>query len=155
MTVGRLLAGAVEAACLGLAVVLVADVAVGVFSRYVLQNTFQWYDEIARLCFVWMIFLGAVVAVQRGAHFRLHLVVDRLGPRARRAADVAVSLCVLLFAGILIAGGWAIYPVARRQMTDAMEISMLWFFAALPVGGALMIVFALPQLWALVRGDDR
>ena len=90
MTVGRLLAGAVEAACLGLAVVLVADVAVGVFSRYVLQNTFQWYDEIARLCFVWMIFLGAVVAVQRGAHFRLHLVVDRLGPRGRRAADVAV-----------------------------------------------------------------
>ena len=155
MTAGRLLAGAVEAACLGLTVVLVADVAVGVFSRYVLQNTFRWYDEIARLCFVWMIFLGAVVAVHRRAHFRLHLLVDRLGPRGRRGADVAVSLCVLVFAGILIAGGWAIYPVAQRQMTDAMEISMLWFFAALPVGGALMIVFALPQLWDLMRGDDR
>jgi TRAP-type C4-dicarboxylate transport system permease small subunit len=150
----KVLAGAVEAACLGLTVVLVADVAVGVFSRYVLQNTFRWYDEIARLCFVWIIFLGAVVAVRRRAHFRLHLLVDRLGPRMRRGADVAVSLCVIAFALILIAGGWAIYPVARRQMTDAMEISMLWFFAALPVGGVLMIVFALPQLWTLLRGED-
>ncbi len=149
-----LLAAAVEAACLGLTVVLVADVAVGVFSRYVLQSTFQWYDEIARLCFVWMIFLGAVVAVRRRAHFRLHLLVDRLGARARRGADVVVSCCVIAFAGVLIAGGWAIYPVARRQTTDAMEISMLWFFAALPVGGALTIVFALPQLWSLLRGRD-
>src|SRR4029453_15815750 len=108
----KVLAGAVEAACLGLTVVLVARVAVGVFSRYVLQNTFRWYDEIARLCFVWMIFLGAVVAVERRAHFPLHLLVDRLGPRLRRGADVAVSLCVIAFALILIAGGWAIYPVA-------------------------------------------
>jgi TRAP-type transport system small permease protein len=152
VTPATLLASAVEAACLGLTVLLVADVAVGVFSRYVLQNTFQWYDEIARLCFVWIIFLGAVVAVRRRAHFRLHLLVDRLGVRARRGADVVVSCCVIAFAGVLIAGSWAIYPVARRQTTDAMEISMLWFFAALPVGGALMIVFALPQLWSLLRG---
>jgi TRAP-type transport system small permease protein len=148
---GALLARLVEGACLALTIVLVADVSVGVFSRYVLQNTFRWYDEIARLCFVWMIFLGAAVAVRRRAHFRLHLLVDRLGPRARRGAETAVSLFVIAFAGILVAGGWAIYPVARRQMTDAMEISMLWFFAALPVGGALMAVFALPQLWALLR----
>ena len=52
---------------------------------------------------------------------------------------------------MLVAGGIAIAPLARRQVTDALEISMLWFYAALPVGGALMIVFALPQLWALAR----
>jgi TRAP-type transport system small permease protein len=150
--VARGLGALVEGACFLLTAVLVADVAVGVFSRYVLQNTFRWYDEIARLCFVWIIFLGAVVAVRRRAHFRLHLVVDRLGVRARRGAEVVVTLCVIGFAAILIAGGWAIYPVAQRQMTDAMEISMVWFFAALPVGGALMILFALPQLWALLRG---
>jgi TRAP-type C4-dicarboxylate transport system permease small subunit len=142
----------VEGACLILMAALVADVFVGVFSRYVLHSTFPWYDEIARLCFVWVIFLGAAVAVRRRAHFRLHLLIDRLSPRARRGTEVVVCLCVIGFAGALVAGGFAIAPVALRQTTDAMEISMLWFFGALPVGGALMILFALPQLWALLRG---
>ena len=137
--------------CLGLMVALVVDVFLGVFSRYVLHATFQWYDEVARLCFVWMVFLGAAVAVRRGAHFRLHLLIDRFGPRLRRAADLGVSLVVLLFGVVLVAGGVAMYPVARRQVSDSLELSMLWFHGALPVGGALMILFSLPHLWRLVR----
>lgn len=142
----------VDWVCLGLMVVLVADVFLGVWSRYVIQATFQWYDEVARLCFVWMVFLGAASAVRRGAHFRLHLLIDRLGPRLRRVTDLLVGLLVVVFGGVLVAGGIAMWPVARRQVTDSLELSMLWFYAALPVGGALMILFSLPQLWRMARG---
>jgi TRAP-type transport system small permease protein len=142
----------VDWVCLGLMVVLVADVFLGVWSRYVLQATFQWYDEVARLCFVWMVFLGAASAVRSGAHFRLHLLVDRLGPRLRRATDLVVGLLVVVFGGVLVTGGVAMWPVARRQVTDSLELSMLWFYGALPVGGALMILFSLPHLWRLARG---
>jgi len=141
----------VERVCIVLMAVLVADVFLGVWSRYVMRATFQWYDEVARLCFVWMIFLGAAVAVRRGAHFRLHLLIDKLGAHARRRVDLVVTLVVIGFAAVLLAGGIAIAPLARRQVTASLEISMLWFYSALPVGGALMILFALPQLWALVR----
>lgn len=142
----------VDWVCLGLMLVLVVDVFLGVFSRYVLQATFQWYDEVARLCFVWMVFLGAASAVRRGAHFRLHLLIDRFGPGLRRATDLVVVLLVVVFGGVLVAGGVAMWPVARRQVSDSLELSMLWFHGALPVGGALMILFSLPQLWRLARG---
>ena len=142
----------VDWVCLGLMIALVVDVFLGVFSRYVLHATFQWYDEVARLCFVWMVFLGAAVAVRRGAHFRLHLLIDRFGPRLRHATDLLVGLLVAVFGGVLVAGGIAMWPVARRQVTDSLELSMLWFHGALPVGGALMIYFSLPHLWRLARG---
>lgn len=142
----------VDWVCLGLMLVLVADVFLGVFSRYVMHATFQWYDEVARLCFVWMVFLGAASAVRRGAHFRLHLLIDRLGPRLRRATDLVVGLLVVVFAGVLVAGGVAMWPVARGQVSDSLELSMIWFYGALPVGGALMILFSLPHLWRLARG---
>jgi TRAP-type transport system small permease protein len=142
----------VDWVCLGLMLVLVVDVFLGVFSRYVLQATFQWYDEVARLCFVWMVFLGAASAVRRGAHFRLHLLIDRFGPRLRRATDLVVGLLVVAFGGVLVAGGLAMWPVARRQVSDSLELSMVWFYAALPIGGALMILFSVPQLWRLARG---
>jgi len=137
----------VEWICLALMIVLVGDVFLGVFSRYVMQATFKWYDEVARLCFVWIIFLGAGVAVRRRLHFRMHLLIDRLLPGARLAAERLITLTVIGFGAILVAGGIRIAPIAHRQVTDALEISQLWFFGALPVGGALMIFFALPQLW--------
>ena len=142
----------VDWVCLGLMLVLVADVFLGVFSRYVMHATFQWYDEVARLCFVWMVFLGAASAVRRGAHFRLHLLIDRFGPRLRRANDLLVGLLVVVFGGVLVAGGVAMWPVARGQVSDSLELSMVWFYGALPVGGALMILFSLPQLWRRARG---
>ena len=137
----------IERVCLALMVALVGDVFLGVFSRYILQATFQWYDEVARLCFIWIVFLGAAVAVRRGMHFRMRLVVDRLGPGAAHFADHLVTLATVAFGGVLVAGGYGIYPIAQRQVTDALEISMLWFYAALPVGGALIIFYALQQAW--------
>ena len=98
-----------------------------------------------------MVFLGAAVAVRRGAHFRLHLLIDRFGPRLRRATDLVVALLVMVFGGVLVAGGVAMYPLARRQVTDSLELSMLWFYGALPVGGALMILFSLPHVRRLFR----
>lgn len=142
----------VEWVCLGLMSALVVDVFLGVFSRYVLHATFQWYDEVARLCFVWMVFLGAATAVRRGAHFRLHLLIDRFGPGARRVTDLVVGFLVVGFGAVLVAGGVALWPVARRQVSDSLELSMVWFYGALPVGGVLIILFSLPQLWRLVAG---
>ena len=73
----RALDNTVEGILLVMMVLLCADVFLGVFSRYVMGRTFTWYDEIARLLFVWIVFLGAAVGVKRAAHFRLHLVIDR------------------------------------------------------------------------------
>ena len=111
----------VEWICLALMIVLVGDVFLGVFSRYVMQATFKWYDEVARLCFVWIIFLGAGVAVRRRLHFRMHLVIDRLLPGARLAAERLITLTVIGFGAILVAGGIRIAPIAHRQVTDAVH----------------------------------
>jgi TRAP-type C4-dicarboxylate transport system permease small subunit len=141
----------IERLCLALMVALVADVFLGVYSRYVMQATFAWYDEVARLCFIWIVFLGAAVAVKRGQHFRMKLLVDRMGPSAARVAEYLVTAATVAFGAVLVAGGYGIYPVASRQVTDALEISMLWFYAALPVGGLLIIFYALRQ--AFRRGE--
>ena len=82
----KVLDNGVEWLCLALMVVLAFDLMLGVFSRYVLFRTFTWYDEIARACFVWVVFLGAAVGVKRGSHFGLHMLIDMLPERARRLA---------------------------------------------------------------------
>ena len=147
----KVLENGVEWICLVLMAVLAVDLMLGVFSRYVLFRTFTWYDEIARLCFVWIVFLGAAVGVKRGAHFGLHLLTDRLPERPRRAAILLTPAVVVAFGIVLIVQGWEFLQLGRFQSTPVMGLSKVWVYAAMPVGGALMALFALRALWRQMR----
>jgi len=145
--IGRALGRLVEGALFLLMIVLCVDVFLGVFSRYVLVRTFTWYDEIARLCFVWIIFLGAAVAVRRGAHFRFHLLVDRLGSIGAAAAQRLAAIVTTAFGAVLVWQGWKLVELGQFQQTPVMGLSKGWVYAPVPIGGALMVLFALPGLW--------
>ena len=132
-------------------VILCADVFLGVFSRYVLHSTFTWYDEIARACFVWVVFLGAAVGVKRGAHFGLHMLVDMLPRYARRLAGFVTPVVIMAFSAVLVVQGLAFMEFGRFQQLPVMGISKAWIYAAMPVGGVLMILYALQALWRSVR----
>ena len=147
----RILSNVVEWICLILMVALSIDLLLGVFSRYVLVKTFTWYDEIARGCFVWLTFLGAAVGVKRQAHFRLHIIVDRLTPRLRQATVVILPLVVIIFAGVLIQQGLVFLEIGKFQQTPVMGLPKTWIYVAIPIGGALMILYSLGPLWRALR----
>jgi TRAP-type transport system small permease protein len=147
----KLFDNGVEWICLVLMVVLAFDLMLGVFSRYVLFRTFTWYDEIARACFVWIVFLGAAVGVKRGSHFGLHLVVEMTSERTRRAAALITPLVVIVFSSVLLVQGLAFLEFGRYQQLPVMGVSKAWIYAAMPIGGALMILYSLPQLWRAAR----
>jgi len=143
----RALSHLVEGVLLVLMVALCVDVFLGVFSRYVMGRTFTWYDEIARLCFVWIIFLGAAVGVRRSAHFRLQLIVDRLPPALQATARVVSVAAIAGFGALLIWQGRLLVELGQFQTTPVMGLSKQWIYASMPVGGALMILYAVPLLW--------
>ena len=148
----RILSNAVEWTCMVLMVVLSIDLLLGVFSRYVMVRTFTWYDEIARGCFVWLTFLGAAVGVKRHAHFRLHIVVDRLSPPLRKVTVFLLPLVVIVFASVLIQQGLVFLELGRFQQTPVMGLPKTWIYIAIPIGGALMILYSLGPLWRAIRG---
>jgi TRAP-type C4-dicarboxylate transport system permease small subunit len=151
----KVLDNGVEWLCLVLMAVLAFDLMLGVFSRYVLFSTFTWYDEIARACFVWVVFLGAAVGVKRGAHFGLHLLVDMLPESVRRLAAFVTPLVIITFSSVLVVQGLAFLEFGRFQQLPVMGISKIWIYAAMPVGGALMIIYSLQSLWRMVRSESR
>src|SRR5258705_9219493 len=133
-------------------VVLCADVFLGVFSRYVMARTFTWYDEIARLLFVWIVFLGAAVGVRRSAHFRLHLLVDRFPPGLRRVAHVVGVLVVMGFGLLLIQQGWKLVELGQFQRTPVMGLSQQYVYLSVPAGGGRSGLYSPPPLWRALRG---
>src|SRR2546421_1952676 len=115
----------------------------GVVSRYVFHNPFTWSDELASILFLWLAMLGAVVAFRRSEHMRMSTLVARASPRWRvffEAFAVAVAVAFL----VLILHPTFEYALDEAAIvTPPMEIPNIWRAAALPVGCALMLVFAL------------
>ncbi len=136
----------VEAACILLLAAISLDLLAGIFSRYVLERTFVWYDEVARASFMWLVFLGAALAVRRGAHFGLQAFVELLPPQVRRAALALTPLTIIVFSAALGWLGWRLMQHGASQTTAVMGMPVSWIYASMPVGGALMALYALPLL---------
>src|SRR5689334_16238466 len=69
----------------------------GVTARYVFLRPLTWSDEIAIMLFLWLSMLGSAVALRRGAHMRLTLVIERFPQKWRSVAEISGLLMALAF----------------------------------------------------------
>src|SRR4030095_8406370 len=118
----------------------------GVVARYALHRPLIWSDELASILFLWLAMLGAAVAFRRAEHMRMTAVVASARPAMRAYLDLVATAAALAFL-ILIA--WPAYEYAYEERyitTPALQIMNVWRAAALPVGIALMALFAFLRL---------
>ena len=98
----------------------------------------QWTDELARGSFVWLCFLGAALAMRQYAHLGIDYFRSKLSKNGQLISDIIVAACVIVF-GVLVAYlGYKLLGIVGRQRTPIMRISMQWFYAVVPISGALL-----------------
>lgn len=123
----------------------------GVFSRYFNLRGFEWSFEVATLSFIWVTFIGTVIAEIKHENVRFQGLVAMLPARVQTALDGVASLALLiisawlLYSGVAMIGrsGWTPSPVLRwpAGLTIAALISaaaMLAIIALLRLGKLLM-----------------
>lgn len=91
------------AGCLAVMVVLLFG---NVALRYLFNSGINVSDELSRLAFVWLIFLGAVLALRDRQHIAVTMLVARLGSGARRAVHIACQALVLWALWLMADGSW-------------------------------------------------
>jgi tripartite ATP-independent transporter DctM subunit len=119
-----------------------------VFSRYVLNDTPPWSEELCRYLFIWASFLGACVAMGRASHLGVDSLVVRLPAGAREVLRHAVSALVAVFCGLLVWQGAALVPAMATQRSPSMGMSLQYVFAVIPIAAIIMLGI---QLKALAR----
>jgi TRAP-type transport system small permease protein len=82
---------------LGLFWVLGAVVFTQFFTRYVLNNSASWTEEIARYLLVGAVFVGAGIGVAKNNHIQVDLLYRYLPQRAGRVLSTAVDLMRIAF----------------------------------------------------------
>ncbi len=142
--------GYLIAAMLAVMVVLVFG---NVFMRYALNSGFTVSEELSRWLFVWLTFLGAVVALRDNGHLGTDMLVGKLGPTGKRIC-MGLSLVLMLYCLWLVFKGSYEQSVINWQSTSAvMEVSMGWFYASGVVCAILGGLIVLSDLWLLLTGQ--
>ncbi|QHE88949.1 TRAP transporter small permease [Hydrogenophaga sp. BPS33] len=115
-----------------------------VVMRYGFNSGITLSEELSRWLFVWMTFMGAIVALNERAHLGTDSLVSRL-PVLGRKLCLAASLALMLYVCWLIyQGGWEQVKINWDTTSAVMETSMGYFYAS----GVLFAVLAAPILLA-------
>jgi TRAP-type transport system small permease protein len=146
------LRGVVDRALNALAVVLFlmvfAVVLLQVFMRYVLNSPLVWSEELARYAFVWVSFLGWVLATRSGTHIRIGAFVDMMPATARRTIRWFNALLVILFAVVLAWYGGRMVLKNTDVPTITLFFSYAMVYAAVPFSCALIVFYTLVRILA-------
>ncbi len=145
------LAGAVAGLC---AVILAAGVVVVVLDvifRYFLSNPLQWSDEVAIAVLIAITFLGGALALHRSEHLGMGLLRNSLTGRWADRAD-GVSAWIVLAVSVCFT--WSSVPLLESvagQTTVSGLLPASIDYYPLPIGGAIMSLFALFHLCRVPR----
>jgi TRAP-type C4-dicarboxylate transport system permease small subunit len=105
-----------------------------------------WLQEVTSTLFVYGIFAGAAVATRRNDHLYLTALAEGLHGRARLVVEIIIRLVILAVALCMVWFGYLNFlrGFGSFRMPSMTPIASL--YAAIPLSGALIALFALEQL---------
>ncbi len=140
------------ALALGLIVLLVFSNVVG---RYALGTSFAGAEELSRLLFVWLVFLGAILTLRRRAHLGVELVQARLPRAARKVCAVITHLLTLYALYLFLVGSWAQTQIGLGTYSTVLRFPNAFIASAgLVCAASMMLIIAANLLKILINHPD-
>jgi len=124
----------------------------GVVFRYVLFSPLTWTEEVARLCLVWITFLGTYLAYRRKLHISIEVIRVRLSAPVQHGIHVVVTILVAVLMGTLAIQGTRYSYAFLGSQTPLLGIPLGVVYAALPFSAALLFLVVLADLIEIARG---
>jgi TRAP-type C4-dicarboxylate transport system permease small subunit len=111
------------------------------FTRYVLNDSLAWTEEIARYGLMWIVFIGGIMVTRRNSHIAVELLSNVMSPGLARATLLAfVDLVKLGFMGLLAWFSWTITERMDMQRMTVFDLPMSYVYAGVAVGCIGMFV---------------
>jgi TRAP-type C4-dicarboxylate transport system permease small subunit len=143
----------VESVAAVLLAIVVVIVLTQVLGRYILRISLSWPEELARYVLVWLMFFGVAAAAATRSQIVVDTLLELVSPRVRRGLEGIAALAGLAAIGLLVWTSQPLFGPASRSTSPATGIPSFWIYLAIPVGGALLGLFALADLGRLLRGE--
>jgi TRAP-type C4-dicarboxylate transport system permease small subunit len=136
-------------ACLVAMVIMVFG---NVVLRYTMNSGILISEEMSRYCFIWLTYIGAMVAMREKGHLGVDTLVRRLPLLGKKVclflSEVLMLICNLLF----LQGTWRMHELQVTNVSPVVGISMIWIYGVGYVVSVVMALINLNMLFKLLTG---
>jgi len=132
--------------------VMVVLVFGNVVLRYGFNSGISISEEVSRWLFVWLTFLGGVVAIHEHAHLGTEMLVSHLGPTGKKVCLVIGYVLMLGICWLLFRGALEQTKINWDNSAPSSGLSMAWFYSVGLVFGVSAAIILLNDLFKLLTG---
>jgi TRAP-type C4-dicarboxylate transport system permease small subunit len=116
-----------------------------VFARFVLSTGTFWSDELARFATVWLVFLGASIAVREKSLITVD-AMESMFPKLKRVLHYFQVIVTMIYCFLILKVGWGTLSLVMFQRSPNMGVPMSVLYAVIPVSATVMIIHLIVQL---------
>ena len=134
--------------------VIVVIVGYQVFGRYVMNSSPTWAENLALVLILYVTLIGAAVGVRDAGHIGMESMLVLLPERLRNRLEMVIHVVVAVFGvamvynGIVLGSSVSSYKLANIQLSEG------WRYVPLVASGALIVLFSIEHLIALIQGTE-
>lgn len=129
--------------------VMIVLVFMNVLLRYFFSTGFAWSEEIARLCFIYLVYLGSIGAMRDNQHLIIDSILTRIPVLAQKTIYTLVQAGIIWVMGILIMGSWQLVVQNLGDRWVATQFPIYLVYAIGLVTGVSITIIALANLYRL------
>jgi TRAP-type C4-dicarboxylate transport system permease small subunit len=125
------------------AAAIFAIIIVTVVTRYGFSYVASWSEEVPRYLLIWISFLGAAACVDLRDHIAFDYLYKRFPGPVRAVIQVLINAAIFGFGWIMLFYGIGFVEAFGGDFMESIPFTNVWYYTALPVSGALMMLYSL------------
>lgn len=142
-----------------LIIVLLSITVISVISqvifRYLLHNPLVGSEELAKLSFVWMIFLGAAVVTRDKLHIQVDYFFKKIPSSIASFVELSMEIIILILFVIVAIYGFSFVSVQSGMKSVGLNVPLAFYSFAVPIGAIFILYFTVCDLINSRRGNAK
>ncbi|MYL32015.1 TRAP transporter small permease subunit [Pontibacillus yanchengensis] len=115
-----------------------------------------WTEEVANYSFIWAVFMGAAVMLNRREHFKFDLLLKKLKGKAKSTLVLINDLILLAFSfAIFYYGIIAVQNFWNYNWVSLSEMKMGYVWISVPIMGGTMVIYMIGHLINTIKQFNR
>lgn len=145
--VARIVRGFEANMAAGILAMMLAVMALQVFTRYVLNDSPDWTEEALRYMYVWVVFLGSSAAITDRSHVSISFLIEKLPRNMQIVMACITNAVIVVFLGFLLVLG--IKATTSHNVIPLMTVDIMYsvVYVIVPVTAFLMMLRTFVVMW--------
>lgn len=130
---------------------MISLVFLNVILRYFFHSGIPWSEEFARVCFVYVIFCGIVIAARSKSHLFVDIVVSNVPPHIKVVLNLITEVIIIFIMFFVVKGSIGLIELTYDQRMPSTQISSAWLYIASGTAAFLYICITILNIIQILK----